>query len=82
MTEAPAQSFAALSAALTGFRVAELWGTGQVEPYLAEVLATVGDDHTVLLWNLDALNSLLDIADTGIRQLIEQQRAIVGHLLP
>src|SRR4029079_394665 len=44
--EAPAQSFAAISAALTGFRVAELWGTGQVEPYLAEVLATVrdGDD--------------------------------------
>jgi hypothetical protein len=44
VTEAPAQSFAALSAALTGFRVAELWGTGQVEPYLAAVLATVGDD--------------------------------------
>src|SRR5881392_3172003 len=30
----------------------------------------------------EALNSLLDIADTGIRQLIEHQRAIVGHLLP
>ena len=30
----------------------------------------------------DALNTLLDLADTGIRQLIEKQRAIVGHLLP
>src|SRR6185436_15487414 len=29
----------------------------------------------------DALTSLLDLADTGIRQLIEKQRAIVGHLL-
>jgi hypothetical protein len=40
----PAQSFASLSAALTGFRSSDLWGTGQVEPYLAEILATVGDD--------------------------------------
>src|SRR5438874_4604868 len=30
----------------------------------------------------DALNSLLDVADTGIRQLIDKQRAIVGHLIP
>jgi len=30
----------------------------------------------------DALTSLLDLADLGIRQLIEKQRAIVGHLLP
>jgi ribonuclease PH len=30
----------------------------------------------------DALNQLLDLADAGIRQLIEKQRAIVGHLLP
>jgi ribonuclease PH len=28
----------------------------------------------------DALDRLLDLADTGIRQLIEKQRAIVGHL--
>jgi hypothetical protein len=39
----PTRSFAALSAALTGFREAELWGTGQVEPYLDELFATVGD---------------------------------------
>ena len=29
----------------------------------------------------DALNRLLDLADAGIRQLIDKQRAIVGHLL-
>jgi ribonuclease PH len=29
----------------------------------------------------DALNALLDLADGGIRQLIEKQRAIVGHLI-
>ncbi len=29
----------------------------------------------------DALNTLLDLADLGIKQLIEKQRAIVGHLV-
>jgi ribonuclease PH len=29
----------------------------------------------------DALNALLDLADLGIRQLVEKQRAIVGHLV-
>jgi ribonuclease PH len=29
----------------------------------------------------DALMSLLDLADLGIRQLVEKQRAIVGHLV-
>ena len=29
----------------------------------------------------DALDALLDLADAGIRQLIEKQRAIVGHLI-
>jgi ribonuclease PH len=29
----------------------------------------------------DALNALLDLADHGIRQLIDKQRAIVGHLV-
>jgi ribonuclease PH len=28
----------------------------------------------------DALNTLLDLADAGIRQLIDKQKAIVGHL--
>ena len=29
----------------------------------------------------DALNTLLDLADIGIRQLVEKQAAIVGHLV-
>jgi ribonuclease PH len=29
----------------------------------------------------DALNTLLDLADLGIRQLVEKQRALVGHLI-
>jgi ribonuclease PH len=29
----------------------------------------------------DSLDMLLDLADAGIRQLIEKQRAIVGHLI-
>ena len=29
----------------------------------------------------EALDMLLDLADAGIRQLIEKQRAIVGHLI-
>ena len=29
----------------------------------------------------DALNALLDLADSGIQQLVETQRAIVGHLV-
>lgn len=44
MTGSPADSFAALSAALTGFREVDLWGTGQVESYLSELTATVGAD--------------------------------------
>src|SRR5471032_2211926 len=29
----------------------------------------------------DALNTLLDLADVGIKQLVDKQRAIVGHLI-
>ena len=29
----------------------------------------------------ESLNKLLDLADSGIRQLVEKQRAIVGHLV-
>src|SRR5579872_6351333 len=30
----------------------------------------------------DALNTLLDLADHGIKQLVEKQRGIVGHIVP
>ena len=39
-----ARSFVALSAALTDFRDVDLWATGQVDAYLAELVATVGED--------------------------------------
>ena len=42
-TGRPVDSFVALSAALTGFRASELWGTGQAEAYLTELLETVGE---------------------------------------
>ena len=29
----------------------------------------------------DALDTLLDLAESGIKQLVEKQRAIVGHLI-
>ena len=44
VSKAPAESFAELSAALTGFRTAEIWGTGQVDPYLSELIAMLGED--------------------------------------
>jgi ribonuclease PH len=34
-----------------------------------------------LPFSRDSLDMLLDLADAGIRQLIEKQRAIVGHLI-
>ena len=34
-----------------------------------------------LPFDRDALNSLLDLASGGIRQLVEKQKAIVGHLI-
>lgn len=39
----PADSFVALSAALTGFQTVDLWGTGQVRPYLDELVQVVGE---------------------------------------
>ena len=35
-----------------------------------------------LPFDREALNTLLDLADHGIKQLIEKQHAIVGHLVP
>ncbi len=49
MSGAPADSFVALSAALTGFAEVDLWGTGQVEPYLSDLRATVGEGITARL---------------------------------
>lgn len=66
----PAASFAALSSALTGFRETDLWGTGQVEPYLAELLNTVGEDIVARL--LAAGRQALAAPDPsrGLQQLV------------
>jgi ribonuclease PH len=34
-----------------------------------------------LPFSRDSLNTLLDLADSGIKQLVEKQKAIVGHLI-
>jgi hypothetical protein len=65
----PAESFVALSAALTGFREVDLWGTGQAQAYLDELLATVGDGIVARLLAtgeaaLEAADPVAAIADT------------------
>jgi hypothetical protein len=42
-TPVAADAFVTLSAALTGFRAVDLWGTGQVRPYLDELVQIVGE---------------------------------------
>jgi hypothetical protein len=42
-TPVATDSFVALSAALSGFRAVDLWGTGQVRPYLDELVQIVGE---------------------------------------
>jgi hypothetical protein len=70
VSSAPAESFAALSAALTGFREVDLWGTGQVEPYLDVLIATVGEAIVARL--LVAADEALSSPDprVGLQQLI------------
>jgi hypothetical protein len=43
------EDFLALSAALTGFSVAQLQGTGMAPTYLDTLVGIVGDDHVVAL---------------------------------
>jgi hypothetical protein len=43
------EEFLSLSAALTGFSVAQLQGTGMAQTYLDELVAVVGPDHVVAL---------------------------------
>jgi hypothetical protein len=69
-TQRPVDAFVALSAALTGFRATELWGTGQAETYLSEVLETVGEPIVArLLASGDAALGD-DDPDTALRERI------------
>jgi hypothetical protein len=48
----PLDDFVALSAALTGYRAAELLGTGMAEPYLDRITAIVGEPLASRLWTV------------------------------
>jgi hypothetical protein len=45
----PLERFVALSAALTGFRAVDIWGTGQARAHLDLVLSVAGDGLTARL---------------------------------
>jgi hypothetical protein len=70
----PVNSFVSLSAALTGFRAAELWGTGQAETYLNELLETVGEPIVarLLATGDEALNA--DDAQSALREQVMDDR--------
>jgi hypothetical protein len=60
----PPTAFVALSAGLTGFRKVDLWATGQVEVYLEQLFAIVGDAIVarLLLAGKQALASTTPVA--------------------
>jgi hypothetical protein len=66
----PAKSFVQLSAALTGFREVDLWGTGQVQPYLEELIAIVGDDLVARLLHTSARALEEKHANTALREKV------------
>jgi hypothetical protein len=59
MTE-PLERFVALSAALTGFRAVDIWGTGQARAHLNLVLEVAGDDLTARLLDAEPPDVLTD----------------------
>ena len=64
----PFDDFLALSAALTGFGVAELQGTGMARPYFDEVTAILGESFAARLWMVghDVVHRAGDQLDTEI----------------
>jgi hypothetical protein len=57
---APLERFVALSAELTGFREADIWGTGQALRHLDLVLSVAGDDVVARLLARSAEQDLGD----------------------
>ena len=57
---APLERFVALSAELTGFREADIWGTGQARRHLDLVLSVAGDDVVARLLARSAEQNLGD----------------------
>lgn len=48
----PLDDFVVLSAALTGYRAAELLGTGMAETYLDRITAIIGEQFAARLWTV------------------------------
>lgn len=66
-TDEAQRRFLALSAILTGFDDAELWGTGMVDEYLGWLLGTVGDQLTGDL--LSVVQDAIDDAEGDLAKL-------------
>ena len=65
----PLDRFVALSAALTGFRAVDLWGTGQARAYLDLVLEVAGDDLVARLLSADPADTAALLADPDLGPL-------------
>ena len=67
MTDAPLERFVELSAALTGFRASDLWGTGQARAHLDLVLSVCGEGlgARLLAAHPDHIGAVLADPDLG-----------------
>jgi hypothetical protein len=62
----PLERFVALSAALTGFRAVEVWGTGQARAHLDLVLSVCGDALVARLLAADPRDTATLLADADL----------------
>jgi len=69
MTGTPLERFVALSAALTGFRTVDLWGTGQARAHLDLVLTVAGDGLGARLLEADPADTGALLADPDLGPL-------------
>jgi hypothetical protein len=66
MSDSPLERFVALSAALTGFRAVDLWGTGQARAHLDLVLSVCGDDLGARLLAVEPDDVAVALADADL----------------
>jgi hypothetical protein len=69
VTGTPLERVVELSAALTGFRAVDLWGTGQAQPHLDLVLAVCGEDLGARLLAADPGDTVTMLADRDLGPL-------------
>jgi hypothetical protein len=62
----PLERFVTVSAALTGFRAVDLWGTGQAGPHLRLVLSACGEEHVARLLAADPEDTGAILADAEL----------------